>query len=574
MTNAQIAQIFKNIAVYLEMQDVPFKPRAYEKVAQVLESLDQEVSDVYKKGGREALENIPGVGASIAEHIEELIKTGKLKYYEQLKKKMPVKFEELRSVEGLGPKTIKLLYKKLGIKTLKDLEKAAKAGKIHGITGLGKKTEENILRGIEFVKKSSGRLLLGEALPQARKIVEDLKEIKEVEAAFECGSLRRRQETVGDLDFIVFSTKPAEVIKKFLKFPVVKHVYSQGQHKALVRLDSDIDADISVMSSESLGSALIAWTGSKQHNISIRTLAEKKGWLLNDYGLWKGKVLLASKTEEDVYKKLGMDFIPPEIRNASGEVEVALKGRLPKLIKYNDLKGDLQIQTNWTDGNNSIDEMAEAAKKFGHEYIAITDHTKSLAMTGGSDEKKLREQMKAIEDLNKKISGITILTGAEVNIMKDGSLDIADEVLAELDVVGISAHSFFHMSKKEMTERILRAMNNPNVDILFHPTGRIIGQRPEYEVDVERIIEEAKNTGTVLEINGYPERLDLKDEYIRMAVEKNVKMAIDSDAHNVAHLPYVEYGIAQARRGWAEASDIINTRPMKEMLAMLKDGHK
>src|SRR3989338_5159669 len=550
------------------MKGVAFKPRAYEKAAHSVEALSESVKDTYEKGGLKALEDIPGIGQSIAEKIEEYIKTKHIKEHVRLKKQVPVDVEGLASVEGIGPKMILKLYKKLGIKNREQLEKAAIKHTLSGKGGFGKKTEENILRAIGFLKKEHGRYILGEIMPTAKIILERIRALPEVESAEFACSLRRRQETVGDLDFIVFSTKPAEVIKKFLKFPEVEHIYSKGEHKALVRLDTD--ADISVVSPESLGSALIAVTGDKQHNIALRTLAEKKGWLLNDYGLWKGKKLLASKTEEEVYRKLGMDWIPPEIRNAFGEIEAALKGKLPNLIGYGDLKGDLQVQTDWTDGVASIKEMAEAAKKMGLEYILITDHTKSLAMTGGSDEKRLWKQMAEIDKVQKQVSGIKILKGAEVNIMKDGNLDIDDETLAMLDVVGAAVHSNFNMSEKDMTARIIAAMENPNVDIIFHHTGRIIQRRDAYKLDMDALLKAAKRTKTIMEIDAFPDRLDLKDEYIRKAVKLGIKLSIDSDAHAPSHFQYLEYGIGQARRGWAEKKDVINTRSWQEMLKVLK----
>ncbi|MEK7502938.1 MAG: DNA polymerase/3'-5' exonuclease PolX [Patescibacteria group bacterium] len=570
MTNQEIAKILHEMAELLEMKEVEFKPRAYEKAALGVEGLDREVRDVYKERGFSGLMEIPGVGRGIAEHIEGLLKNGKFAEYEKLKKEIPVNITELSAVEGVGPKMIKILYKNLKIKNLNDLEKAAKAGKISGLARFGKKSEEKILKGIEFLKKSGGRRILGEILPVAEKILERLRTLPGVEGAEFGGSMRRMKETIGDLDFVAFSAKPSAVVERFVKFPEVQSVHEKGGHKALVRLNNNTDADIWVTLPRSKGAALIAWTGDKQHNIAIRTLAEKKGWMLNDYGLWKGKKLLASKTEEEVYKKLGLAWIPPEIRNNTGELEAAQKGKLPKLVEYGDLRGDLQVQTDWTDGENSILEMAHAAKKAGLEYIAITDHTKSLAMTGGADEKKLLRQIEEIKKINKKISGIKILSGAEVNIMKDGSLDIKDEVLSKLDVVGAAVHSHFNLSREEQTKRVINAMNNPNIDIIFHLTGRVIGRREAIQIDVDEIIKTAKRKGTILEIDAYPERLDIKDEYIRKCVEAGVKMVIDSDAHSVNHFKYLELGIAQARRGWAKKSDIVNTKPLAEFLKSLK----
>jgi len=574
MFNQELTKIFKEMSVLLEIKGIAFKPQAYEKVADTIGSSEEDLKDIYKQGGLKAFEDIPGVGVSIADHIEEYIKTGHIKNYDKLKKELPIDIESLRSIEGIGPKTILLLYKKLGIRNLDQLEKAAKAGKIRNISGLGEKSEEKILKGIGFLKKSAGRPILGFVMPTAKIFLDRIRALSEVESAEFAGSLRRRQETVGDLDFIVFSKKSEAVIEKFLKFPEIKHIYSKGKHKVLVRLSANFDADISVVSPESYGSALIAWTGNKQHNIDIRKIAEKHGWLLNDFGLWDGKKNIASKTEEEVYKKLGMDWIPSEMRNDSGEIKAALEGKLPNLIGYGDLKGDLQVQTNWTDGEHSIEQMAEAAMKAGLEYICITDHTKSLAMTGGSDEKRLLKQMREIDKINLQLITynlqLKILKGAEVNIMKDGSLDINDETLAKLDVVGAAVHSLFNLPEDEQTRRIIKAMENPNVDIIFHPTGRIINKREPYKVNVEELLKASKRTKTVMEIDAFPDRLDLKDEYIRKGVEMGIKFSIDSDAHHTSHFQYLEYGIAQARRGWAEKADIINTRPYKEMLDLLK----
>lgn len=580
INNQEISKVLYEIGEYLEIKKIPFKPRAYEKAAYSVGNLEEEISEIYKKGGLKAVEDIPGVGISIAEKIEELIKTGRLKYYEKLKKSFPVKISELTLIEGVGPRIIYKLYKKLKVRNIKDLEKAARTGKITKISGFGKKTEEKILKGIEFFKKSGSRFLLGAVLPMARNIENRLRNLKEVERVEIAGSLRRMQETIGDLDILVTSEKPKEVMNFFVSMPEVAHVYSQGETKTMVRLKDGMDADLRVVPDKNFGAALQYFTGDKRHNITLRALAEKMGYKLNEYGLWKGKKLIAGKTEEEIYKALGMKTPPPEIRNDSGEIQAALRqvqgkpGGLPKLINYGDIKGDLQVTTNWTDGENSIEEMAASAEAAGLEYIAITDHTKSLAMTGGLDEKKLLKQMSEIDRINKKfqVSGfiLHVLKGAEVNILKDGSLDIKDEVLAKLDVVGIAVHSHFNLPRAEQTARIIKAMKNKHADILFHPTGRLIQKREPYDVDVEEIIKVAKKTGTILEIDADPYRLDLKDEYIRKAVEAGVKLAIDTDAHSKNSFHYLEFGIGQARRGWAKKSDIINTRPWPEMLKLLK----
>ena len=578
MINQGLSKIFREISVLLEIKEVSFKPQAYEKVAYAVDSLEEDLGDVYKEGGLKALKAIPGVGESIADHIEEYIKTGRVKEYDKLKKEFPVDIESLRSVEGVGPKMILKLYKKLGIKNLEQLEKSAKAGKIRNIEGLGQKTEEKILKGIGFLRNSGGRLVLGFNMPTFRIILEKIKNVEGVKTAKFAGSVRRMQETVGDLDILAISNKPSKVMDFFVSMPEVEAVHEHGKTRSSVRLKIGIDADLRVLPPESFGAALQYFTGDKYHNVQLRESAIKQGYKLNEYGLYKGDKVVAGKTEEEIYNKLGFEIMSPEMRTNHGELEAALRqaqgkpSKLPKLIGYGDLKGDLQIQTDWTDGEHSIEQMAEEAIKRGLEYICITDHTKSLAMTGGSDEKKLLKQVMAIDEANRKFKNLKfkILKGAEVNIMKDGFLDINDETLAKLDVVGAAVHSNFNLSEEEQTKRIIKAMENPNVDIIFHPTGRIINRREPYKVNVEELLKAAKRTKTVMEIDAFPDRLDLKDEYIRKGVEMGVKFSIDSDAHSTHHFPYLEYGVAQARRGWAEAKDIINTSSWQEMLRVLK----
>ncbi len=568
--NQEIAKIFYEIAAILDMKDIPFKPRAYEKAALIIETLEEDIKDIYKRGGLKALTDMPGIGQGIAERIEEYIKTRHIKDYERLKKQVPIDVSGLTSIEGLGPKNVYKLYKKLGIKTVEQLEKAAKSGKLKNLEGFGEKSEQKILKGIEFVKKGQGRFILGFVFPTIKLILERIKKLPYVEIAEPAGSIRRMQETVGDLDILAISKEPEKVIDYFVKMPEVAHIYGKGPTKANIRLANGMDADLRVLEPKSFGAALQYFTGDKYHNIAVRELAIKKGYKLSEYGLFKGKKVIAGKTEEEIYEKLGLEWMPPEIRTNSGELEAAKERKLPKLIPYGSLKGDLQVQTNWTDGQNSIREMAEAAKKAGLEYIVITDHTKSLAMTGGLDEKKILKQMAEIDKVQKEVSGIKILKGAEVNILKDGQMDISDEVLSKLDVVGGAVHSNFNLPEKEQTQRIIKAMENQNVDIIFHPTGRVIQKREPYKVDMEELIKAAKRTKTVLEIDAYPDRLDLKDEYIRKAVEAGVKLSIDSDSHSPIHFQYLDLGIGQARRGWTEKKDIINTRSLKEMLELIK----
>lgn len=570
MPNVEFALIFREISLYLEMQGVQFKPRAYEKVAYTLEALEEPLAEIYKRGGIKALREIPGVGEAIAEKIEEIIQTGKLTYYEELRRKTPVDIRALTAIEGVGPKMVKVLYEKLEVKDVSDLERVAHIGKIRGLPHFGEKMEQKILRGIEFLKQGSGRVTLGAALPLILEIHGRLRELSDVDGVEVAGSIRRRKETVGDADILAISSRPEKVMDFFVSMPEVAHVLGKGKTKAMIKLKNGLDVDLRVVPEESFGAALNYFTGSKDHNVALRRIAQEKGLKLNEYGLFRGSQRIAGKTEEEIYQVLGLSFIPPEIREDQGEIEAAKKGEIPDLVGYQDLRGDLQIQTTWTDGANSIEEMAEEARRLGLEYIAITDHTKGLAMTGGSDEEKLLRQMATIEKINRSLKGITVLKGAEVNINKDGSLDIKDEVLAKLDVVGIAVHSHFNLPRREMTERIKRAMRNPNADILFHPTGRVIQKREPYDVDMDEIIRTAKETGTVLEVDAYPDRLDLKDEHVRKAIEAGVKLVIDSDAHSVNHVRFLEFGVAQARRGWARKNDILNTLPEKDFIRSLK----
>lgn len=552
------------------MEGVAFKPQAYEKAAITLETLEEDVEDVYKKGGFKALKEIPGVGESIAEKIEEYIKTGKIKYYEEFKKKIPVKLDEIIPVEGMGPKRAKILYEKLGIKNLEELEKAAKAHKIAKLFGFGEKSEKNILEGIAFLKREKGRFLLGEILPKVKEVSEKLKKIKEVERVDAVGSIRRMKETIGDVDFLVISKNPEVVMDFFVSLPGVIKIWGKGKTKASIRLREGFDMDIRVLLQKVYGAGLQYFTGSKEHNIVLRKLAIDKGLKLSEYGLFKGKKIIASQTEEEVYEALGLQWISPEMRENQGEIEVARKGKLPKIIDYTDIKGDLHCHSDWDGGANSIEEIVRAAQKIGYQYIGISDHTKFLRIEHGLDEKKLVLRNKKIDRLNKKLKDFRILKGCEANILNDGSIDIRDDVLAQLDYVIAGVHSTFKMPKEKMTERIIKAMRNPNVDIISHPTGRLIQRRDEYLIDFDKILKVAKETGTILEINSYPERLDLKDINIRKAKEMGVKMVINTDSHHIDQMRFIEFGIAQARRGWAEKEDIINTQSLEKLLEFFK----
>lgn len=574
MKNKEIAEIFNEIAEYLEMDGVPFKPYAYQKAALTLETLKNDVEDLYKAGGLKALKSIPGVGESIARKIEEYLTTGHIQYYEEFKKKMPINLDEIVGVEGVGPKKARVLFEQLGVKTLEELEAAAQAHKIAPLFRFGEKTEQNILQAIEFLKSSKGRFLLGEILPIADQVLEQLQRLPEVERANVAGSVRRMKETIGDVDFLVISTNPARVMDFFVALPGVVKVWGQGATKSSVRLKEGFDMDLRVIAPESYGAALQYFTGSKDHNIALRKIAIDHGFKLSEYGLFKGSTMIAAETEEEIYGKLGMPWIPPELRENRGEIEAALAGRLPAIIGYGDLKGDLHVHCNWDGGADSIDEIVAAALALGYEYVGIADHTKFLKIERGLDEDQLRARNREIDAINARLAregkNFRVLKGCEANIMADGAIDITDEALAELDFVIAGVHSHFKQPREEITRRILRAMRNPHVDIIAHPTGRILKRREEYEVAIDELLAAAQETGTILEINSYPERLDLGDVNIRAAKQAGIKMVISTDTHHVDQLHLMPFGISQARRGWAEKRDIINAWPVGELLRMLK----
>lgn len=570
MSNLEIAKIFREMAILYEIAEAPFKPRAYERVAASLESLGRNVAEIYETGGLKSLEKIPGVGKNTALHIEELLKTGQLKLYKQLKKSLPIDIDELTSVLGVGPKTIQVLYKKLKIKNVADLEAAALAGKIAKLPHFGAQSQEKILRGLEFHKKNTGRFLLGHVLPIAREIENRLRKIPGVDKVETAGSIRRRQETIGDIDVLMTAKHPEKVMEIFTRMPEVSEILSRGPTKTTVRLKFGIQADVRILPPEDYGAALQYFTGDKNHNIETRKIAIKKGLKLSEYGIFRGKKKLGGKTEEEIYKILGMKWMEPELRTASGEIEAAQKNALPKIIGYDDVRGDLHVHTKWSEGLNTIEEMALAGKKLGYEYISVSDHVGTLRIAHAMDEKRVLQQIKEIDKINaefaKKKIGIKILKSAETNISVDGDIDLPHKILAKLDIVLAGVHDHFNLPKEKMTARIIRAMKHPNVNIIAHPTGRIIFQRPAYEIDLDKILRAAKEFGVAMEINAFFDRLDLRDEDIRKAVGLGVKLVISTDAHNKNHLNLMEYGIAQARRGWATEKDILNTQPLDILL--------
>lgn len=584
MINQRIANIFKQVAAFLEMDAVPFKPIAYRRAAWGIEALEEDASDIYKTGSLKALEEISGVGKDLALKIEEYIKTGKVKELERLKKKTPVDVLNLTRVEGVGVKTVKKLYEALGIKTLEDLEKAAKAKRIQALPGFDVKKEENILKGLEFLKKEHGRILLSEAWTLAQSLKNKLEKQSEVKKIEVAGSLRRMKETIGDIDVLAVSDNPKKTAEAFASLSDVEEVYAKGSSKTMVRLKNGIDADLRIFGEDEFGAAMQYFTGSKEHNVALRTIAAKKGYKLNEYGLFKTENLklktknwikIAGENEKGIYEKLGLEYIEPEMRENTGEIEAAQKGKLPKLIKYGSLKGDLQIHTDWSDGEHSLREMAEAAIDAGLSYIGITNHSKSLQVAGGLDEKRLEKQFDEIDASNKTYKEkLTILKSAEVDILKDGSLDMSNELLSRLDYALVTVHTHAKITQSEMTDRIVEALKNPYVDILGHPTGRLVLKRKAYEVDIDEVMKAAKVYGVAMEINAHPERLDIKDTYIREAVRMGVKLVISSDAHHKAHYTFLRFGVAQARRGWTTSENVINTLPLKEFLKRLRRNNK
>ncbi len=580
MKNQELSKIFFDIANYLEIDGVSFKPYAYRKVALSLESFEEDIGQIYVNGGIKALKVIPGVGEGIAKAIEEYLKTGKIKHFEELKKKMPFKVEELLKVEGLGPKKIKILYQKLGVKNLKDLEKAVKLHKIAPIFGFGEKTEKNIVQGLDFLKKNKGRFLLGEIMPTVKEVIKRLRNCEEIKEVSIAGSVRRQKETIGDIDILVVSENHKKTADYFVSMPEVEKVWAQGLTKCSVRFSAKGgsapggDIDLRMVPQKSFGSALQYFTGSKEHNIATRKIAIERGLKLSEYGVFRGEKYVAGRTEQDVYRAIGLLYIEPEMRENNGEILVATNGKLPNLIKQKDIKGDLHCHTIASDGENSIEEIVKKAIELGYEYVGISDHTKSLFITNGLNEKQLLKQHELIKKLNYKLQTtnykLKILHGCEVNILPNGLLDIKDEVLKKLDYVIASVHSNMKMNKQEMTLRIIKAMENPNVDILGHPTGRWLGNRDEYQMDFDKILEVAKKTGVILEINSSPYRLDLNGINIRRAKAKGVKMIINTDSHLKEQLELIEYGIGQAHKGWAEKDDIINTLPLEKLLKCFK----
>lgn len=587
MKNNEIAKIFREISYLIQIAEKDpntiYKVRAYEKAADVIEKLSLSIEEIYLEDGVQGLKKIPSIGNAISTKIEELIKSNKISYHEELKKKIPIKVSEFSNIAGFGPKTLKILFASLRITNIAELEKAALEGKISKIKGFSKTKEEKIIKTIQLSRNAKTRYLLGDIYPLIKKIDNRLSHRNNVNRCLVVGSFRRMRETIGDIDILISTDKPEEVIEFFVNMPEVQEIKGKGKTKAFIELGNGIGVDLLVVPEESFGSAAQYFTGNKDHNISLRNLALSMDFHLNEWGLYnKNGTKIAGSNEQEIYERLQLKYIPPELRENCGEIQYFTEqSNMPlDLIDYGDLKGDLHTHSYNTDGTMSISEMAmHARRKFGLDYIAITDHTKSLRLANGLNEEQLLSQIHKIEQLNDTINqdsndytvpNFRILSSAEVNILKDGSLDISNNVLDKLDIVGASIHSNFSYTKEIQTNRLINAVKNPSVDIIFHPSGRLINKREGYAVDMEKVIQVASETRTVLEINSSYNRLDLRDEHIRMAVENGVKLAINSDAHHPVHFAYLIFGIGQARRGWAKKIDVINTLKVESLLRSLK----
>jgi DNA polymerase (family 10) len=571
MKNTAIAKVFQDMADLLELKgENPFKIRAYQRAARTIEHLPKEIEIMLEEG--EDLQTIPGVGEAIAKKSIELVNTGKLRVYEELKAEFPEGITTLLEIPGIGPKTAKRLSTELGIKSVDDLEEAIKDGRVASLFRLGDKTADNILQQIQALRRKDQRIPIGEALPVVEEVLNALRPLPGVKNLTAAGSLRRFRETVGDIDLMGTADNPEEVINAFVKLPQVREVLAKGPTKASVILPGGLQADLRMVEHDSFGSLLQYFTGSKQHNIALRTREQEKGLKLSEYGITDTKTNKLEKfaTEEDFYRRLGLQYIPPELREDMGEIELAEENAIPKLVELSDIKGDIHVHTDWSDGHDSIKAMAQAAKALGYQYLAITDHSAGRGVAHGLNEERLRQQMDEIKRLNQQLKGFRILTGIEVDIRADGSMDLPERLLAELDVVIAAIHSAMTQSEERITKRILGAIENPHIDVIAHPTCRLLGEREPVAVDMEAVFQAAAKYDKALEINAMPSRLDLKDIHVYRARELGVKLIMGTDAHSTAQLGFMRYGIGVARRGWCQPEHVLNTKPVEEILAFLK----
>jgi len=586
MKNAEIARMFDTMADIMEIQgENPFRVNSYRKVARIIGDMAEDIEAVARQQG---LTSLPGIGDSSAQKIEQYLKSGRMDAYDKLVKGFPTGALELLRIPEVGPKTVARLMKEKSITSLDQLEKAIERGELDGMAGMGPKTVENMRKGVALVRASQARTLLGSALPVARAVVAALREKVKLRAAEPAGSLRRMRETVGDIDILVTVERargrPAEsedeipggrqVVEAFTSLEDVAEVLASGATRGSIRTRSGLQVDLRVVRPESFGAALQYFTGSKAHNIKVRGLAQDRGLKINEYGVFKGKRRVAGETEEEVYAALDLPWIAPELREDRGEVEAALAGTLPELVTLDDIRGELHAHCSFSDGALTVMEMAEAARKRRYSYLALTDHSKNLGVAGGLDEEDLARRNQEIDRANKELRGFTILKGTEVDILRDGSLDYDEEVLASLDWVVAAVHDHFNMSEKEMTERILRAVRSPHVHAIGHLTGRLLGRREAYPVNIAAVIEACAQTGTCLELNTHPERLDVQDTVCREAKQAGVKVALGTDAHHSAHYDFMLYGVGTARRGWLEKQDVLNCMPARTLLKFLRSIKK
>lgn len=585
MDNKQIARILRETAQLLEIDGAIIgRYRSYEKAAELIDGLPQPVEHLVATP--EKLLELPGIGQGMVEHLTEIVKTSDYSLRKKLLKKYPNTILDLLSLQSLGPKKVALLWKTFKTATVADVEKLAKDGKLRDLAGFGEKSEQNILKAVEVFRKSTGRFQLNTGEDAAQAIAAHIRKVgKTVKSVTPAGSLRRGKETVGDLDLLVTMadgyTKQKDVdavAKHILTYAGIDQTLAHGENKVSFTLEDGLQVDVRLLEKDHFGAALLYFTGSKEHNVKLRGRANDMGYTLNEYALatLKGEKRVAGRTEEEIYGKLKLDYIPPELRENTGEIEAAEMHKLPKLVELKDIKGDLQMHTTASDGKNSIEEMAEAARALGHEYIAITDHSKAVTVANGLDEKRMAAHIKKLRAADEKGLGIRVLVGSEVDILKDGSLDYSDEILAQVDVVVGSIHSYFNLDRVAMTERMLAAIENPYTQIIGHPTGRLLLKRDAYEYEMEKVLDACAKSGVAMECNSYPDRLDLKEVYLRMCKERGAKVVISTDSHNTTNLNFIRYGVTMARRGWLEKKDVINTLPAKEFLAALraKPGEK
>jgi len=569
MTNQEIAQFLSEIADLLDiMGENPFRIRSYRNGARTVGDLSADLAAMVRDGKN--LTEVPGIGDSMAEKIREIVSTGKLKFLNDLKKKLPPGLPELLKVQGIGPKKVKLFYDEAGVDSIDSLARAAKSGKLHGLARMGDKTEAKIIRAIENYRKGAGRFRIDIGFDYAESITGYLSSVPGVKELVPAGSLRRRRETIGDIDILATCRDTTALMERFTAYDKAEDVLADGSTKSSLRLKDGLQVDLRAMNPQKFGSALLYFTGSKDHNIALRKRAIGMGLKLSEYGVFEGTESIAARTEEDCYRALGLPWIPPELRENRGEIEAAERGELPHLIELKEIRGDCHMHTTASDGKNSIEEMARASKDRGYRYIAITEHSQSLRIAGGLDENALAVHLHRIDEANRRVNGIRILKGIEVDILGDGTLDLKNDILKECEVVIASVHSRFNLSKKEMTERIIRGLKNRQVNILGHPTGRLLLEREPYRIDLEKVIKAAAEEGVALEINAHPKRLDLNDIHARMAKDLGAKMIINTDAHSIPQLDLMKFGVFTARRGWLEKENVINTYPLKKLLAFLK----